>query len=143
MARAPRRRAQSTGGGQVLFDLLPVPAYIFDDTTLQFLEVNTAALERYGYSRADFLKLGLLDIRPAEDRNAVRESMSRDVDLVRFRAVLRHMTSENEVFYVEVISQPILFEKRRSHYVVATDVSEHLDIHHGSGSTFTPVLPVK
>jgi transcriptional regulator with GAF, ATPase, and Fis domain len=51
MARVPRRRAQSTGGDQVLFDLLSVPAYIFDDRTRQFLAVNAAALERYGYTR--------------------------------------------------------------------------------------------
>jgi PAS domain S-box-containing protein len=135
MARVQPRRAQSIGGDQALFDLLPVPAYIFDDKTLQFLAVNIAALERYGYSRADFLKLGLLDIRPSEDRDAVRESVARDADLPHFRAVLRHMTSENQVFYVEVISQPIVFEGRRSHYVVATDVSEHLEIQQALGDS--------
>jgi PAS domain S-box-containing protein len=123
-----RRRAQSIGGDQVLFDLLPAPAYIFDDRTLQFLAVNTAALVRYGYTRAEFLQLTLLDIRPAEDRKTVRESVARDAEILRYRAVLRHMTSENDVFYVEVISQPIVYENRHAHYVVATDVTEHLDI---------------
>jgi PAS domain S-box-containing protein len=107
-----------------LFDQLPAPAYIFDDTTLRFRAVNDAALERYGYSREEFLGLGLLDIHLAEDRETVRRAIARDADLPRVRAVVCHRTFRNEVFYVEVIRRPILFGNRRSHYVVVNDVTE-------------------
>lgn len=46
---------------------LQVPAWIFDQQTLAFLAVNNVAVERYGYSREQFLHMTILDIRPAED----------------------------------------------------------------------------
>jgi PAS domain S-box-containing protein len=160
MARVQRRRAQSTGGDQVLFDLLPAPAYIFDDRTLQFLAVNTAALERYGYTRGEFLKLNLLDIRPAEDRKAVRESVATDAKLRRYRAVLRHMTSENDVFYVEGDMARLFnafeqLDSRSTRRHEGSGLGLHLthklaellgaqvlvESTYGSGSTFTLVLP--
>ncbi len=38
--------------------------WIFDRETLAFLEVNYAATRAYGFSRAEFLAMTLLDIRP-------------------------------------------------------------------------------
>jgi PAS domain S-box-containing protein len=44
-----------------------IPMWIFDRNTLEILEVNDAATETYGYSRTEFLKMTILDIRPLED----------------------------------------------------------------------------
>jgi hypothetical protein len=41
-----RLHASSSSDYEVLFDLAPVPAYIFDDATWEFLAVNNAALQR-------------------------------------------------------------------------------------------------
>src|SRR4051812_9865718 len=45
----------------------PYPMWIYDRETHGFLDVNDAAVVGYGYSRAEFLKMKLLDIRPPED----------------------------------------------------------------------------
>jgi PAS domain S-box-containing protein len=93
----------------VLFDLAPVPAYIFDDVTWEFLAVNNAAVQRYGYSREEFLRLSLEDILPPEDRS---------------EAGGRHQTRAGETFDVQIVSQPITYNGRAAHFVVATDVTE-------------------
>jgi len=50
-SRHTRRQAASVWTDATpLFDLIPAPAYIFDDETLRFLAVNAAAMGRYGYS---------------------------------------------------------------------------------------------
>jgi hypothetical protein len=41
--------------------------WLFDRETLVFLEVNAAAISRYGYSRQEFLAMTILDIRPLAD----------------------------------------------------------------------------
>jgi PAS domain S-box-containing protein len=38
--------------------------WIFDHQTLRFLDVNRAAVATYGYSRAEFLKMKITEIRP-------------------------------------------------------------------------------
>ena len=41
--------------------------WVYDIPTLQILDVNAAAIERYGYSRLEFLALTIRDLRPLED----------------------------------------------------------------------------
>src|SRR5690349_4458438 len=55
---------------RALFDHSPLPQLVFDRETLAFLDVNEAALRHYGYTRAEFLALTVLDLRPAEDVGA-------------------------------------------------------------------------
>ena len=45
--------------------------WVFDHETLAFLEVNEAALEHYGYTREEFLRMTLKDIRPRGGRAGV------------------------------------------------------------------------
>lgn len=116
--------AGATSNYEVLFDLAPVPAYIFDDTTLAFLEVNNATVERYGYSRDEFRRLSLADIRPAEDWPVLRDAFRDRVDEPRYEAVWRHRTKAGEIFDVQIVSQRITYNSRAAHFVVATDVTE-------------------
>ena len=41
--------------------------WVYDFETLQILDVNEAATQRYGYSRPEFLALTIKDLRPPED----------------------------------------------------------------------------
>jgi PAS domain S-box-containing protein len=52
---------------RMLFYQSPTPKWIFHGQTLQFVEVNEAAIRLYGYSREEFLEMTLRDIRPQED----------------------------------------------------------------------------
>jgi PAS domain S-box-containing protein len=108
----------------VLFDLAPIPAYIFDDATCEFLAVNKAALQFYGYSRDEFLKLSLDDIRPPEDRSTFHEVLQVRLHESKFEVGWRHKTKAGEIVDVQIVSQPITYNGRAAHFVVATDVTE-------------------
>ena len=56
---------------RLLFEKHPTPMWVFDVESLRFLAMNEAAIRRYGYSRAEFLRMTILDIRPEEDINSV------------------------------------------------------------------------
>jgi PAS domain S-box-containing protein len=99
----------------------PVPAYIFDDATWEFLAVNNAAAERYGYSREEFLRLSLADTRPPEDRTALQQVSRACVHEPKYEAVWRHKTRAGEIFDVQVVSQRITYHGRAAHFVVATE----------------------
>src|SRR5262249_51911006 len=59
---------------RMLFESNPHPMWVYERDTLRFLAVNEAAVRRYGYSRQEFLNMTIEDIRPPEDRAAVRMS---------------------------------------------------------------------
>ena len=44
---------------ELLFDRNPFPMWVFDESTLEIMAVNDAAVHRYGFSREEFLELSL------------------------------------------------------------------------------------
>ena len=52
---------------QLLFLHHPTPMWFMDEVTLAFLEVNEAAIRHYGYSRDEFSRMTILDIRLPEE----------------------------------------------------------------------------
>ena len=58
---------QSEESHRLLFEKSPLPMWVVERETLQFLAVNDAAVRQYGYSRAEFLEMTLRDVRPPEE----------------------------------------------------------------------------
>ena len=126
MATAPPIFAAPIADQLALFDVIPLPAWIFDTGTLRFLAINDAAVRRYGYSRDEFLRMNVVDIRPAEDRLQVLEEFDRHRDDPSYRRRWWHQTKSGEVFQVEISAQAFLFRDRPAWLVVVVDMSEHL-----------------
>lgn len=60
-----RRREEATEQVSLLFEQIPNPIWVMDPSTQQFLEVNRAAEDLYGYTRAEFLRMSAHDVRSA------------------------------------------------------------------------------
>src|SRR5690606_35301680 len=71
-----RRLNESEEKYKKLFQLSPVPMWIYDWESLQFLYVNDAAIHHYGYSKAEFLSKTIREIRPAEDLPKLYDAIS-------------------------------------------------------------------
>ena len=56
-----------------LFHLSPQPMWLYDTETYQFLQVNVAAIEHYGYTEQEFLGMTVVDIRLEEDKEELRK----------------------------------------------------------------------
>lgn len=50
-----------------LFHLSPIPMWVFDDKTLQFMDVNIAAEMHYGYTREELFELTFVNLTHPED----------------------------------------------------------------------------
>src|SRR5207344_506959 len=51
----------------LLFDHNPIPTFVCETRRWGCLEVNKAAVNGYGYSRQEFLKIRFTDLSPAEE----------------------------------------------------------------------------
>jgi PAS domain S-box-containing protein len=112
---------------RLLFQDNPNPMWVFDLESLTFLEVNAAAIQHYGYSREEFLRMTIADIRPPE-KNKHRENIVSDV--AERGLVWRHRKKNGELIDVEVIWTPMAFRKRFAALTMATDVTERRHIEH-------------
>lgn len=109
-----------------LFDGIPTPMYIYDDQTFRFLAVNDAALEQYGYTKDEFLKMKLTDIRPPEEIPA----------LVKFHETLPkghvnagrwlHINKAGQRFYVGVYTHYTVFEGNGARQVLIVNIDEKM-----------------
>ncbi len=91
-----------------LFNSNPTPILVFDQHTLRFLEVNEAAVQEYGYTREEFLQLTVLDIRPAVDREEIKNHLSH-LDKASFAQSERrtHMRKDGTTFQVKLQSHAL------------------------------------
>lgn len=111
---------------RLLFETNPSPMWVFDTVTLRILAVNQSAIAQYGYSRDEFLKLNIKDLRPAGDvPHLIRpKAMSSPTAMSHYSGQFRHTRKDGSPILVEIYSGPIVWEGVSACIVTAIDVTE-------------------
>ncbi len=114
---------------RLLFDATPLPVFVFDSESLRYLAVNEAALQKYGYSREELMEMTVLDIRPEEDVERLRETLASlepaaVASANRNTGAWRHRKKDGTTFEVEITTHALEFGGRPARLVVATDITE-------------------
>lgn len=108
-----------------LFSSNPIPMWVYDTTTLCFLQVNDAAIRHYGYSREEFLNMTIEHIHPAADiENLNKVLKTNHQTAMALRAIAVHVKKNNKAFPVEIRSNPIEINGKVGRLVLATDITE-------------------
>ena len=109
-----------------LFEANPHPMWVYDLETLAFLAVNDAAIEKYGYTKDEFLGLTIKDIRPAKEVPALLDSIGHVEGRSRTTGPWRHQLRSGREILVEITSHPLTFAGRAARVVMANDVTGRL-----------------
>jgi two-component system cell cycle sensor histidine kinase/response regulator CckA len=113
---------------RLLFEQNPQPMWVYDTATMQFLEVNDAAIAKYGYSRDEFLAMRLPDIRPADEVSRLVESVADAPAGLSGTSQWRHRLKSGRVIDVEIISHAVTFRGKAARLVLSHDTTERLRI---------------
>ncbi|HML97196.1 MAG TPA: PAS domain S-box protein [Tepidiformaceae bacterium] len=105
----------------LLFEASPRPMWVFDAETLRFLAVNQAALDLYGYTREEFLRLTPRHIRPPEDRARFDAHMATVDPIGVDHSRWRHVKKDGSLLSVEVSGQNIIYDGRPARLVSVND----------------------
>src|SRR3954471_18039091 len=109
---------------RVVFDENFQSAWIYDLKTLAFVDVNPAAIERYGFSREEFLRMTLKDIRPPEDVPALLDRIANFESGRYTSGEWRHLRRDGTLIYAEVMSYDIEVDGRSCRLAIINDVTE-------------------
>lgn len=109
---------------RMLFETNPSPMWVFDTKSLEILAVNEAALAQYGYSREEFLKLTLRDLRPGEEVPDLVKAMTSPQVPAHFSGQFRHIRKDGSIILVEVYSAGIVWKGVPARIVTAIDISK-------------------
>jgi len=115
---------ETDAGFYTLFLHNPQPMWVFDLQTFEFLEVNEAAIQQYGYSRAEFLQMGISHIRPEEDISRLEKYIARNREDAQSRGKWSHRLKDGSLIYVDVIAQNVIFRGRQARLVVLRDITK-------------------
>ena len=88
--RAEEQLQASDANFRLTFASNPLPMWVYDRGTLEFLEVNEAAVMHYDYSRAEFLRMRITDIRPLEDVPLLLVDVAQPRSALQFSNQWRH-----------------------------------------------------
>jgi PAS domain S-box-containing protein len=84
---------------QDLFNFSPIPQWVYDFETLVFLQVNEAAVTTYGYSKEEFLKMTIRDIRHPEEQSALNEIISTVQIGTYNQSAVKHLKKNGEEIF--------------------------------------------
>ncbi|HTS25207.1 MAG TPA: PAS domain S-box protein [Bryobacteraceae bacterium] len=111
-----------------LFEEHPCPTWIYDSLTLCFLAVNRAATEQYGYSREEFLRMTLREIRPPEDVEKLLNSIRSEHAIAQVSDIRRHKRKDGSIFPVRILSRAVEYRGCAARLVVVYEVEKQVAI---------------
>jgi len=120
-----RAMRESEAAHRLFFESNPNASYVVDAESLQILAANDAALQLYGYTRAEFMRLGLRDLRYSEDQQRLGELLHKAGSGVA-SGLARHRRKDGSMIHVEGGSHLSTFEGRPARLVVLSDQTKRL-----------------
>jgi PAS domain S-box-containing protein len=109
---------------RLLFESNPLPMWVYDLETLEFLAVNDATVEQYGYSRKEFLKMTITEIRPPEEVPRLRDYLAQRSPEFHRSGEWRHRKKSGAMIIVDITAHQLDFYGRRAVLVMAVDITE-------------------
>jgi diguanylate cyclase (GGDEF)-like protein/PAS domain S-box-containing protein len=101
-----------------------MPMWVFDAQTKDFLSVNDAAVQHYGYDRATFLGKKLWDIWPLDEREAHVQALRQIGDAYHSGQHWRHLKADGSEIQVLTFGRRVAFEDRDGFLVAIVDITE-------------------
>jgi PAS domain S-box-containing protein len=109
----------------MLFHNNPTPMWVVEVGTLQFKEVNKAAIKHYGYSRDEFLsKIQLADIRPVYEHQEMFNLIKRIKHKQTIKKDLTHIKKNGAHIHVNITSYNVVFNGFRCRMVIIHDITQ-------------------
>jgi PAS domain S-box-containing protein len=110
-----------------LFDSTPNPIFVYDPERDRFVNANPAATAMYGYSLAEFKKIGKADIsaEPDKTEETVKRLSSTDAPLQIVRR--KHKKKSGEVFTVGMTANPVRLQGKLYHSTIVQDISAQVE----------------
>lgn len=124
--KAEQALAESDNKYRLLFYKSPIPKWIYDTAALKIVDVNEVAVDHYGYTREEFLKLHLEDLRPKEEISKLRKAFEkqRNQDNLFKAGVFIHKKKNGQLISVEISSIPIDYDGKKCKLIIANDVTD-------------------
>jgi PAS domain S-box-containing protein len=106
----------------------PEPMFVYDADNLQFLDVNPAALDLYGYTKSEFLQMDLTDLYSPDDIQSLLESSQKETNQQKITGPWRHKSKNGTSFFVEISKYPVDDKGKKAFINIIKDITEKVEL---------------
>lgn len=115
---------QSQSSYKLLFENNPIPMYIRAEDSFQILKVNQSAIEHFGYSESEFLKMMVTDLHPPEEVEYLRKVISEFKINTSLPFIFHHVCKDGTILNVECRAQESELDGVPCILILADDITE-------------------
>jgi diguanylate cyclase (GGDEF)-like protein/PAS domain S-box-containing protein len=108
---------------RLLFESNPLPMLVCAEKSLQFIAVNDASVAHYGYSREQFLRMSVFDLRTPEDQENAQWLAQSGEGNRQAGATRRHIKADGSIIDVAVYSRPLRYDGQAATLFAAIDLT--------------------
>ncbi|HEX3770766.1 MAG TPA: PAS domain S-box protein, partial [Polyangiaceae bacterium] len=114
---------------RLLFEAIPLPVFVWDLETLQFVAVNDASVRKYGWTRSEFLTMTVFDIRPPAEVDRFKAYVA-ELQQCGNTSVGQwmHWNEHGETFMAEITTHAVEFSGRPARLSIMNDVTDRLQL---------------
>lgn len=110
-----------------LFHLGPQPIFVYELGSLKFLDVNSALINLYGYSREEFLSMKITDLWIPIDLDNLNNIILQEIKTgVSHTNLSQHIKKSGEFIYVMTKGNSITYKGRAARIVIAIDYTDKI-----------------
>lgn len=117
-------RKQREASFEMLFDRNPVPMWIFDAETFDFVAINDSACALYEYTRQQALTKNALDLRPEDERADIRSTIQTFGDFYQSERPGSHLTASGKTLKILTFARRLRHNGKNCVVVANIDVTE-------------------
>jgi two-component system, NarL family, sensor histidine kinase UhpB len=111
-----------------LFQQNPCSVYVIALDDMQIMEVNDTAIRQYGYTRDEFLRMTIFDLRPENEYSRIFNFMEslKQGNKPMSSGIWKHMRKNGEVIYMEIAYHLIFYNHKKAILTMANNVTERM-----------------
>ena len=111
---------------RALFEQNPIPMWMVDVPSLNFIEVNEAVTKKYGYSREEFLQMNVRDLSPNTPNEFLEELNANFITNRTIEKVAEHRLKNGQSIFVKLHLGRFLFNGRYVRLVAGRDITKEI-----------------
>jgi PAS domain S-box-containing protein len=112
---------------RILFNDNPMPMWILSLPDRKFMDVNYATFINYGYSKEEFLEMGLSDLHLEKNWNFDDSRVNKEIGNKRYEGITDHKKKDGTIIKVNIITHNIIYEGSPAILALANDVSDKFE----------------
>ncbi len=111
-----------------LFQLSPLPMFVYDKETLAIQDANQATVDFYGYSESELKNMTIKQLRPADyqEKEPKKDVETRKPNTINAAGISFHQKRNGQIVNVDLRISDIEFKNRDAGIVLVHDVTEQL-----------------